>query len=296
MLAAGAVWAIDGLWASSGLVTKRLKRVAGDSVQPVRSSATRPSGIVMFLRELSANGISLAARFSSSATQELIAKKLVLAGSPSGLTASQFVGIRWIVLLAMTAVPAILVEAPPASGATKAMLMVAAAATSWLGFGLYLERLISTRQRAIVAGLPDALDVLTVCVEAGLGFDAALSRVVEKFVGPLADEFRRLLQDVRMGRPRRDSLRDFGTRSGVDDMNTFATAIIQADQLGVSIANILRSQSDKLRMERKQRAEEKAMKAPVKMLLPMVVFIFPALLMILLGPAVIQVMTTFATK
>lgn len=136
--------------------------------------------------------------------------------------------------------------------------------------------------------LPDVLDLLTVSVESGLGFDAALQKVVRKTKGPLSNEFNKTLQEIKMGKARRDALRDLANRTGVEDLSTFIGAIIQADQLGVSIGNVLRIQSKQMRQIRKQRIEEKAMKAPIKMLLPMVFFIFPTLFLVLLGPAAIQ--------
>lgn len=141
--------------------------------------------------------------------------------------------------------------------------------------------------------LPDALDLLTVSVEAGLGFDAALVHLTEKMKGPLIEEFARVLQEIRIGVPRRDALHAIGTRCKVEDLSIFVSSIVQADQLGVSVSQVLRVQSVSMRDKRRQRAQELAMKAPVKMLLPMVVFIFPTIFIILLGPAVIQMIAIF---
>jgi tight adherence protein C len=130
-------------------------------------------------------------------------------------------------------------------------------------------------------------------VEAGLGFDQALLKIVEKTRGPLAAECKRVLHEIRIGTTRRDALRGMADRTGVDDLQTFVAAIIQADQLGVSIGNVLRIQSNQLRQKRRQRAEERAQKAPVKMLIPMILFIFPSLFIILLGPGILQLMDNF---
>jgi tight adherence protein C len=138
--------------------------------------------------------------------------------------------------------------------------------------------------------LPDALDLLTISVEAGLGFDAALAKVVEKMEGPLVDEFRTALAEVRMGRARRDALRDVAIRADAQPVTNFIGAIVQAEQLGVPIAKVLQIQSNQLRIERRQRAEEAAAKAPVKMLFPMVGCIFPTIFIVILGPAVVTVM------
>ena len=160
----------------------------------------------------------------------------------------------------------------------------------WLIPDFGLKAKSDRRQVQIQKSLPDTLDLLCVSVEAGLGFDAAVAKVVEKSTGPLAEEFGRLLQEIRMGKPRRAALKDMAHRSQVEDLSTFITAIIQADQLGVSIGNVLNIQSQEMRRKRRQRAEEAAMKAPIKMLFPLIFFIFPALFVVLLGPALIQIM------
>ncbi len=154
---------------------------------------------------------------------------------------------------------------------------------------LWLRGKISGRKGEIVRKLPDALDLLTVSVEAGLGFDMALSKVVEKLRGPLAEEFMRVLHEVRMGKPRREAMRDMADRVDAPDLTQFISALVQADKLGVSVANVLRVQSDQMRLRRRQRAEETAMKAPLKMSFVLVFFVLPALMIVLLGPAAISV-------
>ena len=144
--------------------------------------------------------------------------------------------------------------------------------------------------------LPDVLDLLTVSVEAGLGFDGALHKVSEKMKGALVEECSRLLNEMRVGVPRRNALVAMADRCNLPDISIFTTSLIQADQLGVSISNVLRVQSAAMREKRKQRAQEAAMKAPVKMLLPLVLFIFPTIFVILLGPAILQIIDTFANK
>ena len=147
----------------------------------------------------------------------------------------------------------------------------------------------SKRQKAILLMIPDTLDLLTISVRAGLGFDAALGKVVEKLKGPLSDEFRRALAEVRVGKARRDALRDIVPRTEVAPLTNFIGAIIQAEQLGVSISKVLQVQSEQLRIERRQRAEEQAAKAPIKMLFPLVGCIFPSLFIVILGPAIILI-------
>ena len=153
---------------------------------------------------------------------------------------------------------------------------------------------VKKRQKAILLMIPDALDLLTISVRAGLGFDAALGKVVEKLKGPLSDEFRRALAEVRVGKARRDALRDIVPRTEVVPLTNFIGAIIQAEQLGVSISKVLQVQSEQLRIERRQRAEEQAAKAPIKMLFPLVGCIFPSLFIVILGPAIILIVLNLA--
>lgn len=155
---------------------------------------------------------------------------------------------------------------------------------------------IKKRQSEIEKTLPDVLDLLTVSVEAGLGFDAALLKVVEKQKGALAEEFLKVLQEIKMGRPRRDALRDLSKRNPIENLGNLVAALVQADQLGIPIAGVLRNQSKQIRQKHRQKAEEKAQKAPVKMMIPLVFFVFPSLFIIILGPAVIRIIDTFAKK
>lgn len=155
---------------------------------------------------------------------------------------------------------------------------------------------IKKKQSEIEKTLPDVLDLLTVSVEAGLGFDAALLKVVEKQKGALAEEFLKVLQEIKMGRPRRDALRDLSKRNPIENLGNLVAALVQADQLGIPIAGVLRNQSKQIRLKHRQKAEEKAQKAPVKMMIPLVFFIFPSIFIIILGPAVIRIIDMFAKK
>lgn len=157
---------------------------------------------------------------------------------------------------------------------------------------MQLKSQISRRQKNIIRALPDALDLLTICVEAGLGFDAAMGKVYEKWDNDLSIAFGRVIQEIQLGKIRREALRDMAARMEVPDVTTFTAAIIQADQLGVSISKILRVQSDQMRVKRRQRAQEQAQQAPVKMMLPMVLLIFPSIWIVLLGPSIIILMHT----
>ncbi|BDG60244.1 type II secretion system F family protein [Caldinitratiruptor microaerophilus] len=158
----------------------------------------------------------------------------------------------------------------------------------WRLPGVWAARRGAWRRRMLARALPDVLDLLSVSVEAGLGFDGAVQKVAEKFPEPVSGEFREYLRDIRLGQTRADALRALADRSGSPELRTFVAAVVQADQLGVSISRVLKAQSDAMRLRRKQRAEERAMQLPLKLLFPLVFFIFPSLFVVILGPVVIQ--------
>ncbi len=160
----------------------------------------------------------------------------------------------------------------------------------------WLRALTRQRQRRILRAMPDTLDLIAVSVEAGLGLEAALSRVTEKVKGPLSDEISRTLREIAVGRDRHEALMELGQRTGVEDLRTFTMAIVQAEQLGVGIAQTLKVQSDFLRMKRRQQAELAAQQAPVKMVFPLVFLIFPAMMVVIMGPAAINLFETFSKR
>jgi tight adherence protein C len=230
------------------------------------------------------------ARITSTSFSEQTEKRLAMAGNPGDRWVSDWLGMKAL-----------------ASGGAFAVMFLLfglLGGNLLLGLGLggagllggyifpefWLGGRVKKRQKLIVMQLPDALDLLTISVRAGLAFDAALGKVVEKMKGPLVDEFRRALAEVRVGKARRDALRDIVPRTEVQPLTNFIGAIIQAEQLGVSISKVLQVQSEQLRIERRQRAEEQAAKAPIKMLFPLVGCIFPSLFVVILGPAIILIM------
>jgi len=226
-------------------------------------------------------------RFGPNQNQERLRINLQLAGNPCNIT--MFIGLRMALAISLLVVVGLLVIGRlPFMQALMGTLI--AAMIGYILPGIWLDRKIKERKKNILKALPDALDLLCISVEAGLAFDLALQRVAQKWDNELSREFQRVLQDIRLGRTRREALRDLVTRTGVEDVQTFVSAVIQADQLGVSMSKILRIQSDQLRVRRRQRAEEAAQKAPVKMLIPMVFLIFPALFVVILGPAVPRIM------
>ncbi|HFD40132.1 MAG TPA: type II secretion system F family protein [Anaerolineae bacterium] len=226
-------------------------------------------------------------RFTPQRTIESTKRKLELAGNPNNWSATQFLGIRGIaaaVLAALTFFLTMLGNTPFLQRLLFTTLL------GVLGFFLpviWLSGRIRRRQEEIVKALPDALDLLTISVEAGLPFDGAMQRVAEKWDNEISRAFQRLLAEMRVGKSRRDALRDMADRIDVPDVTSFVAALIQADTLGISIAKVLRIQSEQMRIKRRQRAEEKAQQAPIKMLLPMTFLIFPTILIVILGPAVL---------
>ena len=216
--------------------------------------------------------------------------KLEKAGYPGGLRGADWVGVKLMSLIAFVVIFFLLALVLTGSPILGLFFGIAGAAFGYIAPEFWLGRKMRARSYAMILQLPDALDLLTISVEAGLGFDAALSKVVEKMEGPLIDEYRQALAEVRMGRSRRDALRDVANRADAQPVSNFIGAIVQAEQLGVPIAKVLQIQSNQLRIERRQRAEEAAAKAPVKMLFPMVGCIFPTIFIVILGPAIIKVM------
>jgi tight adherence protein C len=169
--------------------------------------------------------------------------------------------------------------------------MLIVAAFTMLGFyfpQMWLSSKIARRQKEVRRGMPDALDLLTICVEAGLGFDAAMSKVSEKWQNEISLAFGRVIREIQLGKLRREALRDMADRIGLPEMTSFVAAVIQSEQLGVSMAKVLRIQSDQMRIKRRQLAEEEAHKAPIKMLIPMAGLIFPSLMIVLLTPAALK--------
>jgi tight adherence protein C len=231
-------------------------------------------------------------RFTPARTMESTRRKLDLAGNPNNMTASYFFGMRLVATIGLGILIFILLTVTKAEIGLRLLMTFVFAALGFFLPVLWLGGKINKRKDVIIKALPDALDLLTICVEAGLGFDQAMQRVTEKWDNELSHSFARALQEIRLGKTRRESLRDMSNRIDVSDMTSFIAAVIQSEQLGVSMSKVLRIQSDQMRQRRRQRAEEKARQAPVKMLFPLVFLIFPSIFIVLLGPAVLQLMAT----
>lgn len=226
-------------------------------------------------------------RFTPQRTLEQTTRMLELAGHPWNVSAAEFSVVRGVVAFLLVVVGFLITRGDPAG---KRLLYALIGAV--LGFMLpimLLRSMIDRRKQEIVKKLPDALDLMTICVDAGLTFNAAMQRVAQKSDDILAEEFDRVLYEMQLGKSRRQALKDMVDRMEVPDVTSFIAAVLQADQLGVGIGKVLRIQSEQMRIKRRQRAEEKAQQAPVKMIFPMVFLIFPSIFIILLGPAAFTV-------
>jgi tight adherence protein C len=234
----------------------------------------------------------LALRFTPQNAIQDISVKLERAGSPAGLDPTLFFAFR-ICGLALGGIFIFLSQVAPKDSFLVGRGLLLAIPTSIFGFympDLILSSSITRRQKSIRKAMPDALDLLTICVEAGLGFDAAMSKVYEKWDNELGRAFGRVIKEIQLGKLRREALRDMSDRLGLAEMTSFVAAVIQSEQLGVSMANVLRIQSDQMRVKRRQLAEEEAHKAPIKMLLPMAMLIFPSICIVLMTPAVLTIL------
>ena len=231
------------------------------------------------------------ARFTPQKALQDTSRKLELAGNPGQIDAATFLASRFVVAGVFGGLMMLIsFLAPNPWPLAQVILLVGVFVV--LGFffpQLWLQSVINRRQHNVRKAMPDALDLLTICVEAGLGFDAAMSKVSEKWENELSLAFMRTIREIQLGKPRREALRDMADRIGISEMTSFIAAVIQSEMLGVSLAKVLRIQSDQMRVKRRQRAEEEAHKAPIKMIIPMALLTFPSIMIILLTPAAIQI-------
>ncbi len=237
----------------------------------------------------------ISARFTPQHLIEDTELKIELAGNPIRMAASTFLASRFVIAGVLGGLLFVIFLLPSASALNVNPYVVVPLFTI-LGFffpQLWLQSKIDRRQKEIQKALPDALDLLTICVEAGLGFDAAMSKVSEKWENELAFAFARSIKEVQLGKLRRDALKDMADRIGIAEMTSFVAAVIQSEQLGVSMAKVLRIQSEQMRIKRRQRAEEEAHQAPVKMIIPMAFLTFPSIFIVLLAPAGFAMMESF---
>lgn len=250
--------------------------------------------LVPMVRRLS----KLIVRFTPQSVLDRTARQLELAGSPRNLSAAEFwlyTGVFSVFFAGLSFLMMVRIGQPP--DPNRRLLYTLAAFL--LGFVLpqmLLRSRIDRRKQAIVKKFPDALDLMTICVDAGLTFDGAMSQVAIKWDDPLSQEFARVVSELQLGKTRRQALKDLADRTDVPDVSSFVASILQAEQLGVSIGKVLRIQSEQMRIKRRQRAEELAHQAPVKMTFPLVFLIFPSILLVLLGPSFFRILRTDALQ
>lgn len=284
------------LWVGTGVA--KAQRAAIDRLGVYGKDALREQQLSRSIAERAIAPVVLGMgkflnRFTPVGYLNNINHKLVLAGSPANLDAPSFVVIKVFTTMAGIVVSYF---ARPLAGSfmQTIMLVFFPIILGFFGPDAWLSRKIGDRRKTMQKALPDVLDMLVISVEAGLGFDSALARVVQTVPGPLSEEFFRMLQETRVGVARRDAMRHLSERTDLDELRSFLLAMMQAEAFGVSIARVLRVQADEMRVKRRQRAQEKAFAAPVKIVFPLVFCIFPALFVVLLGPAGIQIASAFA--
>jgi len=224
-------------------------------------------------------------------SHQKINQKLKLAGM--SMTSSEFNAVRLIIGSCLFVGVIFLIAVVSLDSSAKLLIFILALLIALIGPNVFLMLKINRRQEEITNQLPDVMDLLCVSMEAGLGFDSALIKVGERLNGVLVYELNMVHTEISMGKPRRDALRSLAERNPVDELTTFVASLIQAEKLGIPIKNALVVQAQELRVKRRQRAEEKAMKAPVKMLIPLVMFVLPVLFIVLLGPTILQVIDQF---
>ncbi len=222
---------------------------------------------------------------------EAIRKELRYAGIFMEASDFQFIKKAFLVGAFFVTLVIIIIVKPEATIAF--LILISGITVGIMGPTMYLRSRVSSHQTGIKKQLPDAMDLLCVCIEAGLGFDAALLKVSQKLSGPFIDELLIVYREIQMGRTRREALQNLCDATNLDELKTFASALVQAEQLGIPINNVMRAQSEQLRVERSQQAKEKGMKASIKMLIPMLIFIFPVVFIILMGPTVMNIIETF---
>ncbi len=274
-------------------VLSRLDKMKGQKNNLEQNDELEEPFYHRIIKPLGENISSLIYKATPGGIKNRLDERVTMAGNPFGLGVNGWLLIKTIcnIVIPIISIVCIILS----RNYDKSILIGIITAIIILYFfpNVILGQMTKHRQKNIINSLPDVLDLLTVSVEAGLSFDGAVSRLTKKLQGPLPDEFSRVLNEIKMGKSRKIALKDMSSRCGVADLTTFIGSIIQADELGVGISNVLRVQSGQMRQKRRQRAQEKAMKAPIKMLFPLVFFIFPTIFAVLLGPAMIKMMNEF---
>jgi tight adherence protein C len=279
------------------------RRQAYRTIQAIRAVELRPTDLRnrelarpardRLIKPFYNAALGVAHRFTPAGAKEAIRRKLVMAGSPFGWDADRVLVAKVACLTAGVLLGLLFMAMFSFALPLRFLGFLAIAALGYWLPNIVLTNAVQRRQQVLRSSLADSIDLLTICVEAGLGFDAAMAHVSKNTTGPLADEFYRTLQEVQLGRSRNEAMRNLAARSNVPELRAFVLAMVQADVFGVSVANVLRVQAKDMRMKRRQLAEERAMKVPIKVLFPVLFCIFPALFVVILGPAIMRIAEVF---
>jgi tight adherence protein C len=291
-----ALFAILGQAEEKATVRSSLRQLEDYEVESVREKELLAPISERALAPLMGGLTGIAKRFTPQGYLDSTRTKLISAGKGDQETFDRFLAIRVITVVMAPIAAYFAWQYSPVDGLGQVLLTALAAMLFILGPDAVLNRQVEERQYQLRTKLPDVLDLLTISVEAGLGFEQALDRTVAAVPGPLTEEFSRMLGEVRAGSSRADAMRALDARTNVPEIRSFVLAILQADTFGVSIGRVLRAQADEMRVKRRQLAQERAQKAPVKMLIPMVFCIFPSLFVIVLGPAALNIVDSFSNN
>lgn len=257
---------------------------------PILTDDLLPSFAERIARPLARRFARLGRGLSPSQGHDVLAQRLVSAGNPLGLTPTEFPALKGLAVVVALAIGGGIAITAQLGGTQVLLILILAFCLGYYIPEKWLSSKIASRKAQILRELPNAIDLLNVSVEAGLGFDGAIARIVDKTTGPLSDEFFRVLREMRLGKTRVDALRDMAARSDVHELGGFVAAVYQAEELGASLTTVLRVQGQMIRSRRRMRAREVAAKLPVKMLFPLIFFIFPSIFIVVIGPGVIQLM------
>src|SRR6476469_8991170 len=279
---------------AEGGVTRSLAvlQAMTDAPKELTKELDRPFG-ERVLEPFQARALKIGRRLSGADSFERIHRKLEIAGNPPGWSVDRVVAGKVIGAVAGLAIALLFSLMLGAGVPIRIVVVLGGLVVGFFGPNLYLYQKAYDRSKAMQRELPDAIDLLTISVESGLGFDAALQQVARNTGGPLAEEFSRVLREMQIGSSRAESLRALAERSTLIELRSFVSAMVQADAFGIPIANVLRVQSSEMRVKRRQRAEEKAQQVPVKMTIPLIFCILPALFLVVMGPAAIHIMDSF---
>ncbi len=275
------------------VVRSSLRQLDDYEVESVREKELLAPITERALAPFMAGLTGLGKRFTPTGYTDRVRTKLISAGKADQESFDRFMAIRVVTVVLAPIGAYFAYQYSPVGGLGQLMLVGLVLAVFIMGPDAVLNRQVEERQYAIRTKLPDVMDLLVISVEAGLGFEQALDRTVAAVPGPLTEEFGRMLGEVRAGSSRADAMRALDARTNIPEIRSFVLAILQADTFGVSIGRVLRAQADEMRIKRRQLAQERAQKAPVKMLIPMVFCIFPALFVIVLGPAALSIVDSF---